>query len=150
MKNKAGGWLEKDLQDPEFQRLCQREDFIESFLDYIEAEMKRLNITRAELARRMECRPSNITQMFRRTRNLTAATMVDIAFHLNLQMKLVFSDFAGNGFGRAFLPQPHWQNDRCLQEPLVLREKAVGPLLRIAMMECEEETQWQNSSAHLN
>jgi ribosome-binding protein aMBF1 (putative translation factor) len=90
MKNKHG-WLEDKKDDPEFLRLCAREEFIEDFLTRIENEMKRMGVSRAELARRMKCKPSNVTQMFRRTRNLTVATMVDVAFHLKLQLRLVFA-----------------------------------------------------------
>lgn len=86
------GWLAGKKNDPEFQRLCAREDFIENFLTRVELEMKQRKISRAELARRMLCKPSNITQMFRRTRNLTAASMVDIAFHLKLCIKLTFNE----------------------------------------------------------
>ena len=89
-KNTKGDWLAKDLGDPEFQRLLAREEFIEEFLNHVDSKMKREGVTRAELARRMNCKASNVTQMFRRTRNLTASTMVDIAFHLELKLRLIF------------------------------------------------------------
>jgi ribosome-binding protein aMBF1 (putative translation factor) len=86
----SSGWLADKRNDPEFQRLYAREGFIEDFLTRVELEMDRQGISRAELARRMACAPSNITQMFHRTRNLTAATMIDVAFHLKLRSKLLF------------------------------------------------------------
>lgn len=89
-KRKSTGWLADKRKDPEFLRLCAHEDLIEDFLTRLDLEMKRQKITRAELARRMGCQPSNISMLFRRTRNLTAAAMADIAFHLGLSLKLVF------------------------------------------------------------
>lgn len=101
MTNKRrAGWLADKEDDPEFMKLCAREDFIEEFLTVVEDAMKRSNVTRAELARRMNCEKSNITQMFHRTRNLTAATMVDIAFHLDLRLSLVFEEWARGNDGK--------------------------------------------------
>lgn len=88
-RNKEKGWLESKLQDQEFQRLLAREDFVEDFLSEVHRVMTEKKVTRAELARRMNCRPANITQLFRRTRNLTAAMMVDIAFHLGVRVHAV-------------------------------------------------------------
>ena len=83
-RDKEKGWLESKRQDQEFQRLRAREDFIEDFLSEIHRLMTEKKITCADLADRMRCRPANITQLFRRTRDLTAATMVDLAFHLGV------------------------------------------------------------------
>lgn len=82
------GWLESKATDTEFQRLLAREDFIEDFLHAVEQRMAEKGISRADLARLMDCRPANITQLFRRTSNLTASTMVDLAFHLGARLQL--------------------------------------------------------------
>ncbi len=84
----TGGWLEDKTDDPEFQRLYAREDFIEEFLHRVEEEMASQRVSRTELARRLECRPGNITRIFHKTSNLTAATMVDVAFCLNLRLQV--------------------------------------------------------------
>ncbi len=89
------GWLEGKLEDPNFERLVARENFIEYFLTEIDRIMREQKITRAELARRMNCRPANVTQLFRRTRNLTATSMVDLAFHLNLKLRLLVEQRGG-------------------------------------------------------
>lgn len=86
----SSGWLADKQNDPEFQRLCAREGLIEDFLTRVELEMAQQGINRKELARRMACAPSDITQMFQRTKELTAVTMIDVAFHLKLQVKLLF------------------------------------------------------------
>ena len=71
-------WLSDRLESPEFQRLLEREDFIERYLDEIESLMDEKGVSRSDLARRMNCSRANITQMFRRTKNLTAESMVDL------------------------------------------------------------------------
>lgn len=81
------GWLEDKAEDPEFQCLRAREDFIEDFLTQVEQLMRMQGITRIELARRMGWRPFHITQLFRRTRSLTAAAMSDLIFHLGARLQ---------------------------------------------------------------
>jgi transcriptional regulator with XRE-family HTH domain len=82
------GWLQANLQDPEFQRLYAREELIEDFLGAVEEAMQQQGVSRSDLANRLGCKPANITQIMRRTRNLTASTMVDIAFALGLRLQL--------------------------------------------------------------
>lgn len=65
-----------------------REHLIEDFLSDVEAVMRTQRVTRTELARRLGCSRANVSQLFRRTANLTAASMADIAFHLGLQLRL--------------------------------------------------------------
>jgi ribosome-binding protein aMBF1 (putative translation factor) len=89
------------LDDPEFRKLYAREEIIEDFLNRIDEEMEKQGISRAELAKRMGCKPANITQIMRRTRNLTVATMVDIAFFLNLKLGLIIGSLPQQlDFGR--------------------------------------------------
>ncbi len=82
---------------PEFRRALAREHLIEDFLSDVEAVMRAQRMTRAELARRMGCSRANVSSLFRRTANLTAATMADIAFHLGLQLQLRLEPAAGAG-----------------------------------------------------
>lgn len=139
-KKGSPGWLADKRDDPEFQRLCAREDFIEDFLTHVELEMKRQGISRAELARRMECKASNITQMFRRTRNLTAASMVDVAFHLNIRIRLNFDQ---NITTRSI--SPLWHRDAMLT-PARLSEVAIRPPLHVGESECAMETGWHEEA----
>lgn len=88
-KMKNQGWLERMTDDPEFQRLLAREDFIEDFLSEVERLMTEKGMTREDLARLMRCSTSNISQLFRRSRDLTASTMVDLAFHLGVHLQLI-------------------------------------------------------------
>lgn len=92
--SRGRGWFAESLQDEEFQRLLECENFVEQFLASMEVEMARQKISRAELARRLSCSAANITQIFRQTRNLTAATMVDIAWALELRLRLAIEAFA--------------------------------------------------------
>ena len=119
-----GGWLQSRLENPEFRRYLAREEFVEGFLNSVNQVMEQKKVSRAELARRMECKPANVTQIMRRNRNLTASTMVDIAFHLGLQLelsvrrelKLCFSSTTGRTLGdqkrkaREGAPLPSWKN----------------------------------------
>lgn len=99
-KIEPSGWLDGKTEDPEFQRLYAREEAIEAFLSRIDQEMERRGVTRAELARRMECSPANVTQVMRRTANLTAATMVDLAFALEQVVSFVLSPRMGEAYLR--------------------------------------------------
>jgi antitoxin component HigA of HigAB toxin-antitoxin module len=65
-----------------------RKEIISGFLKLVEKAMREQNISRSELARRMGCKPSNVTQMLNSDRNLTIGTMVTIAFHLNAKFVL--------------------------------------------------------------
>jgi hypothetical protein len=141
-----GGWLDDKVDDPEFMRLYAREEFIEGFLTYVENEMKRTKVSRAELARRMDCKRSNVTQMFRRTRNLTAATMVDITFHLKLKLKLIFNEWS-----QARTLEPVWWTTQAkhllvhFTETGRREETAVRPPQRIRSIECAAETEWRTA-----
>jgi ribosome-binding protein aMBF1 (putative translation factor) len=98
-ETKKVGWLEAKADDREFHRLLAREDLIEDFLHSVAAEMSRQGVSRSELARRVGCAPANVTRIMRRTTNLTAATMVDLAFALNLRLRLDVSAGTRNWFG---------------------------------------------------
>lgn len=55
------------------------------FLSMIETEMKHRNISRSKMAKKMNCAPSNITQLFQKT-DLLMSTMVSIAEAMELQI----------------------------------------------------------------
>lgn len=132
--SKKSGWLAGRVGNEDFERLLAREDFIEDFLSAVEDAMAQQRVTRAELARRMKCAPANVTQLFRRTRNLTAATMVDIAFHLGLSLKLQLA---------ARLPgEARWQG-------FGARDWAVRPMVHTHATQrgCAAEVKWHPRSA---
>jgi len=80
--------LSERLKNPEFLKLLEREEFIESFLDMVEEEMESQGVSQRKLAKRLGCGPANLSRILRRERNMTANTMVDIAFHLGLRIRL--------------------------------------------------------------
>lgn len=87
--NECGkSWRERQFEDAEFRRLYAHEEFIEEFLTNIEQEMEAQEVSQTELAKRMSCSVSNVSQLLQRTRNLTAGKMVDLAFHLGLRVSL--------------------------------------------------------------
>lgn len=85
---KKSDWLEERLADPDFRRYLEREEVVESFLERIEEEMKHRKMSKKKLADALGCGLSNLSQIMRRERNMTVGTMVDIAFHLGLRLKL--------------------------------------------------------------
>ena len=82
------GWLDDLETSREFQREYNRERLIEGFLNRVDEEMQRRGIMRKDLAARMGCSPSNITRIMDRTANLTAATIADLCFFLELDVTL--------------------------------------------------------------
>lgn len=87
MDNNQGAkkdWLASNLEDWEFRRLYHRELVAESFITTIECVMEERGVTKAELAKRMECSAANVSRAMRKTTNMTIATMVDMALSLDL------------------------------------------------------------------
>jgi transcriptional regulator with XRE-family HTH domain len=84
----AKGWLEAQLEDREFRRSYAREDLIEEFLHQVEEAMDRRGVSRRQLAALLGCSAANVTRIMRRTGNLTAATMADLAFALDLRLRI--------------------------------------------------------------
>jgi ribosome-binding protein aMBF1 (putative translation factor) len=89
MNTRKKGWLESRSSQESFRRAFAREDAIENFLTVIEEEMVGKGVSRKQLAGLMNCRPANITRIMKRTANLTAATMVDLAWALGLKVCFV-------------------------------------------------------------
>lgn len=87
-KNDEKGWLQSNLEDSEFQRLYAREDFIEGFLHHLDAAMDDRGISRKQLAAIVGCSPANVTRALRRTSNLTATTMVDLALAAGIRLRI--------------------------------------------------------------
>ena len=81
-------WLADQRSDPEFRRIYAREDLIEEFLHQIEAAMTKRKLSRADLSRLLGCSKANVTKIMRRTSNLTAATMADMAFAVGLRVRV--------------------------------------------------------------
>ena len=86
----------RDADDPEFRRALAKEEFVEGFLDAIDGLMRERGVTRRELAMRLGCSAANVTQLMRRSRNITAETMADIAFHLGYTLSCVLAPAANN------------------------------------------------------
>lgn len=83
-------WLQRVLADPAACRELARERVIEGFLTFVERTMEAKGVSRSELARRLGCKRSNVTQIMRRTRNLTVSTMVDFGLALGFEIRIEF------------------------------------------------------------
>lgn len=79
----------KALQSKEYRYKAEDRKLFSSFITQINNAMKAKNVTRAELARRMNCNRAHITQIFRPKSNLTIKTMAQIGSALELS--IVFS-----------------------------------------------------------
>jgi transcriptional regulator with XRE-family HTH domain len=63
----------------------RREFAAEDFATDVEAALEKLGMSRADLARRLDCTPAFVTKALRRTSNLTVATMTDIAAAVGIE-----------------------------------------------------------------
>ena len=61
----------------------EREWFVDEVLCALEAKMSEMNVSRTELARRLNCTPANVTRLLRRGTNLTVGSLVDLALALD-------------------------------------------------------------------
>ena len=105
------GFLTANLEDWEFRRLYERQMVAESFIVRIEDAMNEQQITKTELARRMECSAANISRAMRKTTNMTLATLVDMGLSLNFRVKIELEPLALNECAFQYhtkLAEPTW------------------------------------------
>jgi transcriptional regulator with XRE-family HTH domain len=69
-------------QDPEYHAEGIRLRFYESILEHMEQQ----NITRAELARRLGCKPSYVSRIFNDTANISVLSLARIAFAVDCEI----------------------------------------------------------------
>ena len=69
-KSETKGWLATNMEDPGFCAVLERVEIIENFLDHVDEEMEKRDISRAELARHLGCQPSDVAQIMWRTLSL--------------------------------------------------------------------------------
>lgn len=93
-RQEARGWLEANLEDPEFRRLYEREGVAEQFIAQVETHRAAQKLSRSDLARRMDCKPANITRIMRRTSNLTLDTLVDLALAVSCRVRILLEPIA--------------------------------------------------------
>jgi transcriptional regulator with XRE-family HTH domain len=94
------GWLETNLEDSAFRRQYAREDLVEEFLHQIDAVMNERGVSRSQLAGLLGCSGANVTRIMRRTTNLTASTMADLASALELRVRVQLEPFKTWAVGR--------------------------------------------------
>lgn len=70
------------MEDPAYRREFEKEWLAEEILTQIDDRMKEEAISKTELARRMGCKPPNVSQLLRKGTNLTLGKMVDLALAL--------------------------------------------------------------------
>jgi hypothetical protein len=85
--------LTEELKDPQFAALfyleTERIQMIDSIINQLDDLRIEANVSKVELARRMQSEPANVRRLFSAMKsNPTAATIVDIALALGYQLKL--------------------------------------------------------------
>jgi transcriptional regulator with XRE-family HTH domain len=75
--------VKSSLEDPSIRQLFEREWLADEIVVSIESMMKEKGITRAELAKRLKCKPPNVTQLLRKGTNLKLGSMVDLALAMD-------------------------------------------------------------------
>ncbi|MFZ5660927.1 MAG: helix-turn-helix domain-containing protein [Pseudomonadota bacterium] len=78
-------WLQ---ESPEHERLVKQEELILGVTERIWAAMEELGVSKTQLAEALGTSKPNVTQLLNGTRNLTLRTLSDIAFALNLKVKV--------------------------------------------------------------
>ena len=76
---KRKGWLDRQLEDPEFRLEFSQELASQRFRDALQDALDSEGLTRADLADRMGRTRSAVTQVLRYGRNLTLNKMVELA-----------------------------------------------------------------------
>jgi transcriptional regulator with XRE-family HTH domain len=82
---------------PREDQLFAREDFVYNVTEDILVAMEKQNISKSELAQRLGKSKAYVSQILSGSRNMTLGTLSDIAFVLNLTLKIQLSDGARRG-----------------------------------------------------
>lgn len=85
--------LESELKDPEFAAQfyleTERIQMIDNIINQLDDLRVQADVSKVELARRMQSEPSNVRRLFSAVKsNPTAATIVEIALVLGYELKL--------------------------------------------------------------
>lgn len=88
------GWLTAKLENWEFRRSYERELAAELFLSQLEQVLNEKQISKTELAKRMNCSLANVSRAMRKTTNMTVATMVDMSLALDFRLKIELEPIA--------------------------------------------------------
>lgn len=80
--------IESMTQTPEDQRLFEQERVIVEVTEMISKLMEEQDVSKTELARRLETSRANVTQMLDGRRNMTLRTLVDVVFHLGASVSI--------------------------------------------------------------
>lgn len=70
------------LEDPQTRTEIEYDWFVDDVIVKIERTMDKQHVSRAELAKRLNCSPANVTRLLRHGSNLTLKSLVDIALAL--------------------------------------------------------------------
>lgn len=79
---------QKEHRDPEYERLLERERLILAATELVYELMEKQNVSKAELARRVDRTRGYLTQLLDGNRNMTLRTLADLAHALDCRIEL--------------------------------------------------------------
>jgi transcriptional regulator with XRE-family HTH domain len=118
---------------PETRRLFAEEELLLAATELMQEAIDDRGITRQELARRLDVRPSEITQRLAGARNLTLRTLASMMDALGFKVVLGRAD--RNAKRQAVHAHGLWQSQTQVSEPLV-RYTDTGSRLQVLRKAC--------------
>lgn len=94
----AQGWVERQEANDESRRLYERERLSAWVLEEIAGLMENKQISKADLARKLEVSRAHMTQLFSGRKNPTLATIADLAWACGLRASVKFEPLRSGEF----------------------------------------------------
>lgn len=94
------GWMAEFSESGEFQRAFVYETVMEGILSKAEEAMKDRDITRQELARRIGCPLSQVTEVFERNENESMRALCGIVWSLGLTIDVNLVTMPNNSYAQ--------------------------------------------------
>jgi len=106
-KKKINGdsWLTEQVVTPNARRVFEQERLVVNVTNSLVDVMQQLEVSRAELARRLDCSRAYVTQLLAGTRNMTLHTLADMAWALSRRATFGLGDLERCGYRPLTMPQ---------------------------------------------
>lgn len=120
-------WLARELEDPEMRRIFEQERLAMAAANAIAEAMIEEGVSRAQLAERLGCSRSHVTQALSGNRNITVRTLADMAWALGRQVDLRLGALDAIDFRPVEMPEPTFITRKILSPSFVpLTEHGAG------------------------
>jgi hypothetical protein len=104
----ATSWLAAQLSDMETRRQYERERLVVATANQIGQMMRDLELSRAELAKRLDRSRAYVTQVLAGDRNLTLRSLSDLGWAMGQRVELQFSPLSSLEYRPLDVSEPHW------------------------------------------